>query len=284
MQKCICNRFMKNLTPLHRKISYWDDIVNNMNLVNRTPLQGIRPSVLLRFNEYGRYANPNRLELIPASSYVAPHVARLKKCYGSGANPLNLLKQKIRDKQPNLLKGECQYCNMGEPSTIDHYLPQSYFPEFAALSVNLVPCCPTCNTEKGEEWLVLARRRIINYYFDQLPNIQYLFCTITIRHGVAKGTFSLNTAAVPGVMGPVIKNHFDALGLLERYKSRSDGEIMEIYDAIRQRVGQKTAAEMRLELIADAIGVQALKGTNYWRTIIKIALANSSQFLVTAGF
>lgn len=130
----------------------------------------------------------------------------------------------------------------------------------------------------------MTNRRVINYYYDQLPNVQYLFCAITFRQGVAKATFTLNRAVVIGGIGVVIANHFEALDLLTLYRERSSGEIMEILDAIRQRVGAKTAAEMRAELLADAVALQARKGTNYWRAVLKIALANSSQFLISAGF
>lgn len=275
---------MKNLTPQTRKIFYWNSIVNAMHLKNRTALQAIRQTIERRFKEYSRFSRPNTLGSIPASTFVEPIVTSLKTCYDSGSNGIELLKQKIRDSQPELFKGECQYCNMGEPSTMDHYLPQFYFPEFSALSINLIPCCPNCNTEKGEEYLILGKRRIINYYFDDLPTVDYLLCNITFRGGVPKANFSLDTTAVAGDMATVIENHFEALDLLERYRQRSDGEIVEIWDAIAQRVGAKSLLEMRTELLGDATALKNRKGVNYWRAVLKTALANSNQFLQSVGF
>ncbi|WP_123885181.1 hypothetical protein [Chryseobacterium indoltheticum] len=275
---------MKNLTPLTRKIYYWDKIVNAMHLRNRNALQAIRPTIERRFREYGHFSTPNVLGRIPASTFVEPTVTSLKTCYDSGSNGIGLLKQKIRDCQPELFKGECQYCNMGEPSTMDHYLPQLYFPEFSALSINLIPCCPTCNTEKGDQYLFLGNRRIINYYFDDLPIVDYLLCNITFRRGVAKANFSLDTTAVVGDIATVIENHFKALDLLERYRERSGGEIIEVMDAITQRVGAKSLHEMRTELLGDAIALKNRKGVNYWRAVLKTSLANSDQFLESVGF
>ncbi|MDV4111466.1 hypothetical protein CMT20_06550 [Elizabethkingia anophelis] len=275
---------MKNLIPLTRKISYWDNIVNSMNLVNRTPLQNIRSSVAQRFEVYKRYSLPNTLSQIPASTYIGTLSASLKSCYDSGSIGIELLKQKVRDRQLDVFKGECQYCNMGEPLTIDHYLPRFYFPEFSALSINLIPCCATCNNKKGEEWLVEGSRKIINYYYDELPDTDYLVCKIVFRKGIAKARFSLETRMIGNEMATVIENHFETLGLLDRYNERSGGEITEVLDAITQRVGLKTLLDMRAELVADANDLKNRRGSNYWRAVLKIALANSDRFLRDAGF
>ncbi len=254
-----------------------------MHLRNRTPLLAIRPAIVNRFTEYQQFCIPNILENISTSVYSGAIATSLRSCYNSGSAGIERLKQAIRDEQQEFLKGECQYCNIGEPSTMDHYLPQEEFPEFAALSINLLPCCSKCNTEKGEEWQINGNRRIINYYFDDLPNVDYLFCTITFRNGNALANFSLNTNAVAAGIAAVITNHFQDLDLLERYRIRSGGEIVEVRDAIMQKAN-KNLLHMRTELIADANALKNRKGQNYWRAVLKIALANSDQFLLDAGF
>lgn len=274
---------MKNLMPLNSTIPHWDAIVNAMQLRNRTPLLALRPSIVNRFTEYRQLCIPNTLENISASLYIGTVATSLRSCYNSSSAGMQRLKQAIRDGQQEFLKGECQYCNIGEPSTMDHYLPQEEFPEFAAFSINLLPCCSKCNTEKGEEWLVNGNRRIINYYFDDLPNVEYLFCTITFQNGNAVAIFSLNTNAVAEGIASVINNHFADLDLLERYRIRSGGEIVEVQDAIMQKAN-RNLLNIRAELIADAVALKNRKGANYWRAVLKIALANSDAFLQNAGF
>ncbi|QRY55962.1 hypothetical protein [Sphingobacterium siyangense] len=274
---------MKNLIPLNSTIPHWDAIVNVMRLTNRRPLHAIRGAIVLRFTEYLQFSTPNNLENIPASIYAGALATSLRTCYNSRSAGIESLRQDIRDAQQEFLKGECQYCNIGEPSTMDHYLPQDEFPEFSALSINLLPCCSTCNSEKGEEWVVGGVRRILNYYYDDLPNVNYLFCTITFRNGNAVANFSLDTNAVPAGIAGVITNHFADLDLLERYRTRSAGEIVEVHDAIMQKVN-KNLLGIRAELIQDAIALKNRKGANYWRAVLKIALANSDQFLQSAGF
>lgn len=274
---------MKNLIPLNSTTLHWDAIVNAMHLRNRTPLLALRPTIVNRFTEYQQLCTPNVLENISVSNHVGEIATSLRSCYNSGSTGVQSLKQAIRDGQQEFLRGECQYCNIGEPTTMDHYLPQEEFPEFAAFSINLLPCCSKCNTEKGEEWIGGGIRRIINYYYDVLPNVDYLFCTITFQNGNPAAIFSLNTNAVAAGIASVINNHFEDLDLLERYRIRSAGEIVEVHDAIMQKAN-KNLLNIRSELIADAVALKNRKGSNYWRAVLKIALANSDAFLQNAGF
>ncbi len=274
---------MKNLIPLTRKMSYWDDIVNNKNIASRASLQAIRQAVSNRVTEYINRTVPNSLETIPASTFVAPNIDLLKGCY-SKSIALSNLKAKIKNRQSDLLKGECQYCNIGEPKTFDHYLPQDDFPEFSALSINLIPCCATCNTEKGEEWLLTGNRRIINFYYDTLPNVQYLNCSIIFRNNIPQASFTLNAAVIPVGMRTIIIEHFTKLKLAERYKDRSNSEISDVRIAILQSVGLLTRAQIQNQLTNEAAGMKGCKGDNYWRAVLRIALSNSNRFLTDAGF
>jgi len=274
---------VKNLTPLTRKMSYWDDIVNSKHLVSRTPLQAIRTNVSNRFTEYIQHTNPMTLEAIPASTFVAPNIALLKGCY-SNSNGLSFLKTKIKEKQNVLLRSECQYCNIGEPSTFDHYLPQVDFPEFSALSINLIPCCSPCNTEKGDHWRLHGKRTIINIYYDTLPNIPYLTCSIVYRKNVPQADFSVNAAIIPANMRTEITNHFTTLKLAERYKGRSNSEITDVFNAIQPLSATLSKLQIQNQLRNDADNMKVSKGDNYWRAVLKIALSNSNRFLTDAGY
>jgi hypothetical protein len=274
---------VKNLTPLQRKIYYWDAIVENKNLAEKTPLQAIRPNILNCFNTYSQHCNPISLETIPASTFVAPNIALLKDCY-SNSNELSSLKTKIKEKQSDLLRSECQYCNIGEPTTFDHYLPQSDFPEFSALSINLIPCCPTCNTAKSSQWRFNGRRKFINFYYDALPNVSYLTCSIVYIKNVPKAVFTVNAAVIPANMRQEITTHFTVLKLAERYLGKSNSEITDVRNAIVPAVGLLTRAQIQTQLANEAAGMKTSKGDNYWRAVLRIALSNSGRFLTDAGF
>jgi 5-methylcytosine-specific restriction endonuclease McrA len=274
---------MNNLIPLRRKITYWDDIVNNKHLANRTPLLAIRNAVLARFSVYVQNTTPNTLDLIPPSTFVAPNIALLSNCYATSTH-MSMLKTRIKEKQTIHLRSECQYCNIGEPNTFDHYLPRVHFPEFSALSINLLPCCSKCNTEKGEEWMALGHRLIINYYYDTLPAVDYLDCNIVYRRSLPQALFTINAAVIPTSIRHVIVNHFETLLLRDRYKQRSNSEISDVLNAITPYVGAFTRAQIQTQLRAEAANMKASKGRNYWRAVLRIALSNSGRFLTNAGF
>ena len=274
---------MKNLIPLYRKIYYWDAIVSNKNFAERTSLKAIRADVLNRFNTYTKHCNPITLEKIPASTFVSPNIVLLKDCY-SNSHGLSFLKTRILERQNVLLRRECQYCNIGEPTTFDHYLPQVGFPEFSALSVNLIPCCSTCNSEKGVQWRTHGRRNIINFYFDTLPNVPYLTCSIVYRKNVPQAIFIVNTAVIPANMRTVITTHFTTLKLTERYKGRSNSEISDVFNTIQPLSASLNRLQIQNQLRTDAANMKISKGDNYWRAVLKIALSNSNRFLTEAGY
>jgi 5-methylcytosine-specific restriction endonuclease McrA len=274
---------MKNLTPLTQKMSYWDDIVNNKHLASRTPLQAIRVDVSKRFTAYTQLTNPITLETIPSSTFVAPHAALLNGCY-SNSNGLSFLKTKIKEKQNVLLRNECQYCNIGEPNTFDHYLPQVDFPEFSALSINLIPCCSTCNSSKGICWRIDGRRKIINLYYDTLPNVSYLTCSIVYRNNVPQADFNVMAATIPENMRTEITTHFSTLHLTERYKGRSNSEITDVFTSIQPLSTILSRLQIQNQLRTDAANMKVSKGDNYWRAVLKIALSNSNRFLTDAGY
>ncbi|NUY01697.1 HNH endonuclease [Paraburkholderia youngii] len=43
----------------------------------------------------------------------------------------------------------CPMCGNVGYEAIEHYLPESHYPEFALLSFNLIPTCTSCNTKRG---------------------------------------------------------------------------------------------------------------------------------------
>lgn len=62
----------------------------------------------------------------------------------------------------------CPVCGSPDlPSSLDHYLPRSCFPEFSIFRANLVSSCSSCNTsEKGNIVAGKSPERFVHPYFD----------------------------------------------------------------------------------------------------------------------
>lgn len=74
----------------------------------------------------------------------------------------------------------CPACGEdGTPNTLDHYLPQSIFPEFSITSVNLFPMCDICQGKKGTRTLDDEGQRLfIHPYFDVFLDQQVVILKI----------------------------------------------------------------------------------------------------------
>jgi hypothetical protein len=55
----------------------------------------------------------------------------------------------IRDLRSSASYPYCPMCGHPGRQDIEHYLPESHFPEFAFFSFNLIPSCTTCNRKRG---------------------------------------------------------------------------------------------------------------------------------------
>lgn len=65
------------------------------------------------------------------------------------------------------LSGACPMCGRDALGTLDHYLPQSNYPEFCFFSRNLIPACSRCNTARGNSVQGgMPGQRALHPYFD----------------------------------------------------------------------------------------------------------------------
>ncbi|ALS33053.1 hypothetical protein PTRA_a1912 [Pseudoalteromonas translucida KMM 520] len=121
---------------------------------------------------------------------------------------------------------ECPYCGIGEPTTLDHYLPKEEFPEFSVLSTNLIPVCGVCNSNyKGRIWIKNGNRLFLHTYYDQFPDEYLLEASVTVTNKVVINFSTIFVAAEPYFCN-IFNHHFDKLCLNKRYKRKASAEII----------------------------------------------------------
>jgi hypothetical protein len=143
-------------------------------LKNRNSALDWAPVVQLleeRFAIY-RAALPTLSRLAPPPALVMTNKGDLAGIYASQAGVALEIKEAVR----KLSETQCPYC--GEPSSpthIDHFLPQSTFPEFAFFSQNLVPSCDGCNSTKlADIWDADSNARLfLNPFLDEFLNTPF---------------------------------------------------------------------------------------------------------------
>lgn len=274
---------MKNLTPF--KGSYLknlEDIINDKYEPGKTRLNTLKPKISKRYFQYQRSYLLDTLETISGGSYTTQEKSDLEKCYSSSTASFGEIVKQIRESQHRDLQGTCQYCGIQKPNTIDHYLPQSDFPEFSVLALNLIPCCNDCNTKKNNYWLDNGFRGIINFYIDTLPQIQFLFCDVTIdsTNKIPNVNYRLSIPrAVNKRLRVIISNHFIRLDLCNKYGEYIHDFITDKINSIVCYLNSDNPNDIKEGIEKEATNLKGRYGINNWRTVLTDELSKSSDFI-----
>lgn len=73
----------------------------------------------------------------------------------------------------------CPMCGAAHPKSLDHFLPQDHYPEFAVFSLNLVPSCMSCNGHRSSTAnQPNAALPMLHPFFDgEYLDVEFLFAT-----------------------------------------------------------------------------------------------------------
>jgi len=203
----------------------------------------------------------------------------LHSCFSGKTKQVKAIFSEVKDSQNSGVLKWCPYCGITKPNSHDHYLPKETFPEFSITPLNLVNCCTTCNSSKGELWLNESNQRyFIHYYSDTIPETQYLKVSLTSIGDAYAATYTLEQPnTVNNNDWELIVRHYTKLDLLQKYKDNTNDEIVEILDNCVAHI-EDGGGSARSFLRRMANAEQNRFGTNHWRSILKLELANNQSF------
>ncbi|WP_197242363.1 HNH endonuclease [Bacillus cereus] len=268
---------IKLILPQSSGIQLYDKIVENKNLERRNRLNNIRGLVAKRFQEYNE--NLLALENIKRLTNLTKEEKEdLKSCYGDNIE-FNRQEVIIQNMQSVAMQAVCPYCGIGEPVTLDHYLPKGVFPEFSILSINLVPCCDPCNRAKGEKWLEDGVRRIISFYTDEIPEYKYLFVNVSFANDSLTPVIEYNLDfSEENNLTNTIKMHFRDLNLFERYEKQINDKVTGLYVEVMEGASDLSIDEQKSNLKRRVFSLSKRFGLNYWEARLYEALIESDFF------
>lgn len=215
----------------------------------------------------------------------------LESCYGS--IKLQPVKARILQTQPPEICATCPYCGIGEigqPAEKktdrldewDHYFPQSSYPEYSALPLNLIPCCAKCNRKKRVTLLKNGQRCIVHFYFDQFDHREaFLTASITFADGPSnppRVRYGFLPAACKSPFGSLFVRHSNTLGLCARYSSKAREQIPTTVRTLK-RHRRNTADAIVQELEGCAADEAEARGANHWTSVFYRAAADSAEFV-----
>ncbi|MBA0191644.1 HNH endonuclease [Pectobacterium carotovorum] len=121
----------------------------------------------------------------------------------------------------------CPCCGEpGKPTTLDHYLPKTVYPELAIIIANLTPMCNECQQNKSSDYFDENRKKIyIHPYFDPIEQVNL---SIDIEEPYATPTFELTILddGDNNELYELLKRHINGVKFLERFDEFCRNEYM----------------------------------------------------------
>lgn len=264
--------FHKNVTS-RKKVTIEDPEYKTRVLALDTDIEQLYVSFEDRFQA-------NRLELLNAHGYTDPNKKDLLSLYSFKSKLLQQLKLKLTTTSTNRIVNTCQNCTINEINSFDHFLPKAEFAEFAVNPKNLFPSCTACNGYKMSAWREKGKRVFLNLYLDALPIQQYLFVNITLsKKGIETEFYTANTAGIDGDLFTLIDTHYKRLHLFERFSDNNDSVITPLRNNIEPYIGELSIDKIKQSVIATSKKNMIAFGSNYWKSVLEIALVNNADFM-----
>lgn len=177
---------------------------------------------------------------------------------------------------------KCPYCTLSRANTTEHILPKDDYPEYAIDALNLLPCCSECNSAKGSKVRdENGNPLIINFYYNKLPETQYLYVRLfEDEKGYIDFEYFLDNPdhQVDEPMFQLIQSHFEKLGLIGKYKEEAIANYVEIENRLKNSALESGLMKCLEDLRRNTLEDAKEYGSNHWKVILKLALADSEWY------
>lgn len=177
---------------------------------------------------------------------------------------------------------ECPMCQASSIEQLDHFLPQSVFPEFSLLASNLVPVCGACNTLKGDQVDLVAGDSFVHHYLDQLPTVPLLEVSVRVMPGRPPAArFQLRPASGPASEPREVERfryQFQKLALARRFLAAASNDVTRASNE-NTLVGARrgwTGVQGHMRVTANMW--ERERGVNHWLTALYRGLEQSDAY------
>lgn len=260
--------------------TYLPSIFRSKHRPNRQLLLNAKENVFARCRSYSE-----KLALMQAplkQDWQPDTKAALQSCYEVVTAPLNKLKDDILEalkahSEVNLQR--CAYCMLSEPKTWDHYLPKSFYPEYAAYHANLVYVCFGCNHRKHDDYHD-ADLVYCHPYYTVVDRVPILHCVVSVVED--RLTIDYYCAGEGGheAAGHIAQEHLARLGLNTRFKSEASSLVSGFIGELRVSFPRGVSAESLMNLLRAKYGEAQLHlGVNAWDARLWHGLNQCRDFL-----
>ena len=165
---------------------------------------------------------------------------------------------------------KCPYCGFGEPTTLDHYQPESIYGELATCRLNLVPICWKCNKEKNDKNYQMF---IHSYYQKFNKEVIFFKCKVEAKkEGVMVFDYYIDGSNIDGELKKVLESQILSIKLNERLCKQSVSYICDNFD-----IGFNNNADLKFFISDKLLKVRRKKGNNDWQAALLDGLFNCEE-------
>lgn len=231
-------------------------------------------------NAYRNYkAHNTELGILNPVMEVKPLKDDLEYCYKS-AKEFADIKKKIYNNVPTK-RARCLYCSLESANSLDHYLNKAEFPEFNIFTDNLIPSCTTCNNKKNA-WRVGNKRIIINNYFDELIEDDYLFIDVGFSRKqipfIKPPRLDFSHVRATAEQIELVISHYEKLDLLERFKDPAIDKLNDVVEIQRNCIiRDRDYCIANLE--SEKNTLERKYGFNNWEAAVYKGILNNNELI-----
>ena len=264
---------MRNVPPpTTNSTAYYDARVGaTQDKQHRRRLRRISKKVKTAYADYD--ANKKQLENISASPISASSDKEaLQNLYTRNRTRIRAL---IIESWPPEDRDSCPLCALGEPHTLDHYVPEGAFPEFCLHLPNLVPACGKCQGHKLSRFVENGDRLFVHCYYDLIDGHRMLECTIDFSTSPPSCAYGVRRPkGVSATVFALVQSHFEKLKLGDRYVRKAAARIGKDLAGFRKQYAAGVSfQEIRAECKREVAKMRSRYGRNHWETAFYRTLA-----------
>ena len=201
-----------------------------------------------------------------------------KKAMSSAKGNARSIYDQLLNATPNSI---CPLCGQGRVGALDHYLPQSEYPEYVVLPANLVPACTECNQAKRAWFATSASDQILHPYFDNFGGDQWLHARVIPGPSPAVQFYAAGPDHWSSVDRARVESHFKVFKLARLFTSYAGSELGSIRSHLVDEL-KGDAGQIKDHLLEQA-NSRRTAFLNSWQTAMCVALSTDVWFL-SSGF
>lgn len=220
-------------------------------------------------NESKKYADyvPTDLKGYGLTKFGKEEIEQIKKLYIQKFEPSNSIGRKYYD----LIMSNtdvCSACGVSTPTTLDHFVPKSLYPQLCITPDNLVPVCPECNLKKLEDFSFDYMKLPFHPYFESMDE-KWLECTIGFNAD-STASFKFYCGNKASKLFDKYVNHLAIYNLNEKFSGRCSDEM-----TFLKRLDKIQLAKNKNDLfeqVKDRKDIAESIDVNSWRSALYRAL------------